>query len=127
MDYFSVVDQDSPIEAGIQNLSTPFCVSAGKTFEFRMQLTARDEVEDVYLKLYKDDVMVAQSGMDDAQEPSSLSLLYVETLAADSEFRVELTSRVADTVPALGAQMAFKLYGDCYPTATTTVPTCAAE
>jgi hypothetical protein len=31
-----------------------------------MQLTARDEVEDVYLKLYKDDVMVAQSGMDDA-------------------------------------------------------------
>ena len=80
-----------------------------------MQLTARDEVEDVYLKLYKDDDLVAQSGMNDAQEPSSLSLLYVETLAADAEFRVELSSRVADVIPAFGAQMGFKLYGDCYP------------
>ena len=114
MDYFSVVPADFPISAGSTDLAEPFCVQGGKTFEFKMQLTARDEVEDVYLRLYKDGVLVAQSGMDDAQEPSSLSLLYVETLAADSEFRVELSSRVDDVVPALGAQMAFKLYGDCF-------------
>ena len=52
--------------------------------------------------------------MDDAQEPSSLSLLYTGTTDSDAEFRVELTSRVDDVVPALGAQMAFKLYGDCF-------------
>ena len=127
MDYFSVVNQDSPIAAGKQDLAPPFCVKGGKTFEFKMQLTARDEVEDVYLRLYRDDVLVAQSGMDDAQEPSSLSLLYVETLAADSEFRVEVESRVADVVPALGAQMAFKLYGDCFPKTTTEVKGCEEE
>ena len=103
-----------PVGSGSQDLSAPFCVQGGKTFEFKMQLTARDEVEDTVLALYKDGVLVAQAGMDDAQEPSSLSLLYTETLAADSEFRVELTTRVGDVVPALGAQMAFKLYGDCF-------------
>ena len=62
--------------------------------------------------------------MDDAQEPSSLSLLYTGTTDSDAEFRVELTSRVDDVVPALGAQMAFKLYGDCFSPVTTATRVC---
>lgn len=78
MDYFSVLPENFPIGAGTTDLTEPFCVQGGRNFEFKMQLTALNEVEDMYLQLLKDDVVVAQSGMDDSQEPSSLSLLYNE-------------------------------------------------
>jgi len=49
MDYFSVLPENFPIGAGTTDLTEPFCVQGGRNFEFKMQLTALNEVEDMYL------------------------------------------------------------------------------
>ena len=43
-------------------------------------------IEAAYIKLIKDGEVVAISGMDDSETPSSFSLLYRETVEDDSEF-----------------------------------------
>ena len=42
------------------------------------------KVEDTYLSLLKDGVEVARAGVDDGEEPSSMSLLFRDTVDEDS-------------------------------------------
>ena len=61
MDFFNVIGGDFPVAPGTTDLTPPFCVSAGQTIDFKMQLTMLDNVEDVVLALYRDGVLVAQA------------------------------------------------------------------
>ena len=72
------------------------------------------DVEAAFIRLVKNGVEVASSGMDDSQEPSSFSLLYRETVSEDSEFMFTIDAAQVDQIEANAAQIGFKIYGDCY-------------
>ena len=56
------------------------CVSPGQTIEVVAQATGKQQVEDFKLTLLKDGNEVTFAEADDNQEPSSISLIYRETL-----------------------------------------------
>lgn len=61
-DVISVPAQNVPV-----NLLGPFCVEAGKTIDFASQITMENAVSAAYIKLLKNDEVVAIAGMDDSQ------------------------------------------------------------
>ena len=64
----------------------PFCVEAGKVLNFAAQLTLEMDVEEVYLELLMDNVVLVRSISKDEQEPTSQSLIYRAKVLNDAEF-----------------------------------------
>ena len=102
----------------------PWCVDAGKTFDYTHQVTIGKGADDVFLSIRKNGTIVALSGVDDSEEPSSLSLIYRETVPEDSEFEVFIYSPKDTSIYEKYMQMGFKIYGDCQSAVTNVLPTC---
>ena len=68
------------------------CVEAGQAVEIMAHVTLNGAVEDVVMFVEKNLESVAESGSDDSEEPSNLSVMFRETVSEASTYRIIIST-----------------------------------
>lgn len=101
-DYFSVNDTAiTPTNGtGVLLGDIEFCVEAPTVLEFEMAVTFDDNVDDITLSLFINDVVVAQTYLDDDDGPTNAYFFYRGQIMTASEVYVGIDSATSTvTVP----------------------------
>ena len=94
-DYFYVSDQQISASSGqAVTVAGPFCIDGPSIIELRLAATvnASSSVDDVDVRLYFDSTIVAESMVDDLEEPSNVVLFYRGRITSQTDIRIEIQS-----------------------------------
>ena len=76
------------------NIAGPFCIESASILEVRFAATvdAISEVDDVFVSLFIDSSVVAESMINDAERPSNVALFYRGRIAPNTDVKIEMSS-----------------------------------
>ena len=118
LDYFKTNDQALELDDETSSMTLPVCLKPGQTVEVVAQITGKEQVEAFKMSLKKDGQQVVFTESDDSEEPSSMSLIYRETLAGSETavFNIDISSRAEDLeiIEPRNLQVSFKIYENGY-------------
>ena len=132
-DYFNVNDGAIAVPAATNfALVDGFCIAGPSVFKFELSASFREEEErkdnlEVMVVLMIDGQPVAQADVEDAEDPSSLSLIYRGRIAGPTDVMViAISPSVAIEIADKELQWGYKLYNDGYNLTNTLDTACLA-
>ena len=118
LDYYNTNVELLEVNNAAPYATLPVCLTPGQTVEVVAQVTGKEQVEDFKMSLNKDGEEVVFAEADDSEEPSSISLIYRETLAGteNAVYNINISSSADDfeIIEPKNLQIGFKIYENGY-------------